>query len=604
MPEQYIDSSVYIEDLSAGTLLVHGNSRFLNGIIGIVQAEKAIADSTGKKIDETYITNITVSEDGQYLQYVKGDGTVGNLDVRDTTYNKSSKRIHELESLTSMTGQEDFLIDNGEVTHRVSVDGLLGYFASRFVGIDEGSIDITTLNAGSSIHIISPGQDLPPNQRIQGHFYLKLTQQAIDNLYDATLEDSQGTNYYLKTGRSDVSGLLFPDHFYNNESSRKYVKIITFDVTDTTSNVYVSETFDLHLVNKVSDGSIYSKYNKIHFETLFVNGTINQDSIILTCTDMSNNESLDKMVANVLCTLKDGKITLWVDSTNINTILINRTFSLSSDKAPTNANSITSGYIANYIVNDTVNLTNDTTNLIDATGDILKVNINSQYIIYKRLQALETAIVNSDLDFKFNAVTFDVASTINTTETQLNSLLIRLIDTAQTFLIINDDGTVSVSKDGYYAISLKQGYEVIDGSSVLEMNVYINSSKVEDLYTKITLSEDFYMSYSSGQVTVRLNTTDKLKVTTKWSNTDISANNYSALQVTKYLDCVEDMDFGELDAGNYPFVDMARVDFARLLYGVSVDELGDIDINTFTLPLVDVAQTDNTVLNLPDPEEE
>ena len=36
------------------------------------------------------------------------------------------------------------------------------------------------------------------------------------------------------------------------------------------------------------------------------------------------------------------------------------------------------------------------------------------------------------------------------------------IDSANTFLVINDDGTISVSKDGYYSIGLKQGFKVID----------------------------------------------------------------------------------------------------------------------------------------------
>ena len=131
------------------------------------------------------------------------------------------------------------------------------------------------------------------------------------------------------------------------------------------------------------------------------------------------------------------------------------------------------------------------------------------------MEAIETAIVKADLDFKFNSVTFNVSSPVNTSETQLNAMLIRMVDTSSsTFLIINSDGTISVSKDGWYAISLKQAYEVLDGKADLEMNVYINSAKIEDLNTKVTLSSDFKIRYSTGQVTVRLTTTDKLKVTT------------------------------------------------------------------------------------------
>ena len=87
----------------------------------------------------------------------------------------NTKMIHELEALASLTGREEFLIDDGTVTYRISVDGLLGYFASRFVGNSEESIDISTLNAASCIHIIKPGEDIPYDQRINGHYYLSLS---------------------------------------------------------------------------------------------------------------------------------------------------------------------------------------------------------------------------------------------------------------------------------------------------------------------------------------------------------------------------------------------------------------------------------------------
>ncbi|MDD3121978.1 MAG: hypothetical protein PHC62_00515 [Candidatus Izemoplasmatales bacterium] len=513
----------------------------------------------------------------------------------------NTRQIHELENLSSLTGREEFLIDDGTVTYRVSVDGILGYFASRFVGNDDDNIDITALNAASCIHIIRPGQTIPYEERIEGHFYLTLSEQNIERLYDAIMEDNEGIRYYMQTGRNDVSGLLFPDHYFINEASNKYLKICTFEIEDIVSNVYVNETFDLHLVNHVSDGHVYSKYNKVHFECLFVAGELINDSIILTCSDLSNNASLDKTVAKIYCTKSlTGTVNLWVDIDKINSVLINRSFSLSSDKAPENMSHIITGYQAKFMNHGSININQDVTNLIDTIGERVKENINAQYPIIKRLEAIETAIVKTDLDFKFNSVTFNTSSTVSKNETQLQAMLIRLIDTSLMFLIINDDGTVSVSKDGYYAISLKQGNTITigDGPSVLEMNVYVNSAKIEDLSTQITLSEGFKMTYSTGQVTMRLNTTDKIKVTTKWSNSNVIVDNYSSLQITKYLDCVEDIDFGDLDAEMYPFVGMARVGHSRLLIGVTEGEDGEIDINLYTLPLVDVAQTDNSILKV------
>ena len=89
---------------------------------------------------------------------------------------------------------------------------------------------------------------------------------------------------------------------------------------------------------------------------------------------------------------------------------------------------------------------------------------------------------------------------------------------------------------------------------------------------------------------------DKLKVTTKWSTDNISVDNHSSLQVTKFLDCKEDIDFGTLDSEMYPFVGYARVGHARLLYGITENEEGDIDVEIYSLPLVDVARADSSLL--------
>ena len=193
-------------------------------------------------------------------------------------------------------------------------------------------------------------------------------------------------------------------------------------------------------------------------------------------------------------------------------------------------------------------------------------------------------------------MSFNESYPSDTNENQLIALNIHMIDTAKTFLIINDDGTVSVSKDGFYNISLKQGYEVIKGSSLLEMHVYINGTNVEDLSTKVSLSSSFKLSYSTGNVTLRLFPTDKIKVTTKWSDTSVTITNNSLLQVTKYSDCPENVDFGTLDDETFPYVGYARVGSARLLLGTTEDESGEIDVAMYTLPLADYAAADKSIL--------
>lgn len=48
------------------------------------------------------------------------------------------KQIHELNQLNKLNGKEELLIDNGEVTLRVTVDTMLGYIRDQINGSTGG----------------------------------------------------------------------------------------------------------------------------------------------------------------------------------------------------------------------------------------------------------------------------------------------------------------------------------------------------------------------------------------------------------------------------------------------------------------------------------
>ena len=507
-----------------------------------------------------------------------------------------AKQIHEVDPLSSLTGREEILIDNGTLTFKATIDGLLGYFASRFVGNQDNEIDISALNSASCIHIIPPGKDIPVQERIKNHFYLKLDEAEIDAFYSALLQGHDESRYFLKTSKNNVEGLLYPDHYYINDHYYKYLKILTIEITNNEDPVYINETFDLNLVNQISEGYSSTIFNKVHFECLHTSGQYIENSIVIYCTDYMDTK---QKTSKVFCVMDDdNQLTIWANITDINNVFINRTFSLSSDMVPSNKLHMEYGYIAHFMDNHSVDIDTDVTNIIDSLGTIIKQSVNTYSSFEDRVKNLESAILKADLDFAYNAVTFDDATRPETTEQQMNAILIKMIDTSKTFLIINDDGSVSVSKDGYYNIVLKQGFEVLMGSSTLEMNVYINSAKVADLSTKVTLSESFKMTYSTGSVTVRLLPTDKIKVTTKWSDSSVTISNETSLQISKYTDCSETLDFGTLDEETYPYVGYARVGSSRLLISIEPDEEngGELEVATYTLPLVDYAAADEAVL--------
>ena len=236
----------------------------------------------------------------------------------------STKQIHELESLDRVSGKENILIDNGKVTYKITTDALLGYFINRFVGNVDEDIDVTALNAASCIHIIKPGQDIPVSQRVKGHFYLRLSEQNIASLYEAILEDNSANSYFLRTSKNNVSGILFPDHFYNNDKFYKFLKICTFELDSNINKIFVSETFTLQTVNNVTDGYMYTRNNKIHVEALFNNGTVVDNTVILTAEDLSNNTHVKKSIINVYFVKNVSKYELWIEISHYQMINIQK----------------------------------------------------------------------------------------------------------------------------------------------------------------------------------------------------------------------------------------------------------------------------------------
>ena len=90
----------------------------------------------------------------------------------------STKQIHELTQLNKLQGKEEMLIDNGEVTLRVTVDTLLGYIRDEIntaVTGEQSGESGSPINAGTVIHFIDEGDpDIPKESRIKGHYYIKV----------------------------------------------------------------------------------------------------------------------------------------------------------------------------------------------------------------------------------------------------------------------------------------------------------------------------------------------------------------------------------------------------------------------------------------------
>lgn len=88
------------------------------------------------------------------------------------------KQIHELTPLNKLQGKEEMLIDNGEVTLRVTVDTLLGYIRDEInasIASQTGGSGIPVTTGTSCIHFIAEGEEnIPKESRIKGDYYIRV----------------------------------------------------------------------------------------------------------------------------------------------------------------------------------------------------------------------------------------------------------------------------------------------------------------------------------------------------------------------------------------------------------------------------------------------
>ncbi|MDD3121934.1 MAG: hypothetical protein PHC62_00295 [Candidatus Izemoplasmatales bacterium] len=87
------ETSVNIDDLTSGNLLVQGSARFVNGLIGNIDglATKATQDASGNIITDTYIKGLSIS--GKTITYTRGNNTTGTIVTQDTTYEAAGANL-------------------------------------------------------------------------------------------------------------------------------------------------------------------------------------------------------------------------------------------------------------------------------------------------------------------------------------------------------------------------------------------------------------------------------------------------------------------------------------------------------------------------------
>lgn len=495
------------------------------------------------------------------------------------------KDIHELEDVSSLSGKEEIIVDDGEVTRKMSLDALLGFFTQRISGDTSDSIDVGSLATASCIHVIPYGEDIPVERRIKGHYYIQIASNEDNTTVSSALfQDSNGKYFTFRNRQDDIVNLMsakFSVELPSNSAIER-VRLMDIEIKDPKFTTWISESF--YIVLGYSDHTV-------------------MDTISFTCNwenDFKNPvfSATSNNGFEVICTWEsETKISLWIKAKNVKVIRVAPVVSVGW-AASDDTTFMLAVLFENYKVRYAYNNFNEDTDI--GYSDTFLANIIAQTVIENKdiideMNALESMIIKTEIDPIFNSVLFSSVM-VPSTEQILPANNIRYIDADKVFLKMNPDGSVSVARDGYYTLSLKQAMKMVTGKMILTMNVYVNNTKVEDLTYHGIISWENYAYCMSGNVTLLLHENDTIKVT--WS-ANISAldsltfANESSLQINKIMDVKDPVYFGNVGQELMNINALGGASKANLYAGLNTETTGT---DMYEYPLVDKAKVDQSSL--------
>lgn len=324
-------------------------------------------------------------------------------------------------------------------------------------------------------------------------------------VYDSFFEDDNADYMFYYTGKSNILGLQQPDHVYKNKNNFKHARLafikfidagdpelITHIMEDLTitflSDIYgdeedVSYNTSVHVLLRSCGKNcrVLKSYTKLATESTESNGA----NISVIATEEAYEDTDDKV--------KYG-LALWVESdiSKFKYILINVNSSLSVEASPINGESFyPSSYNIEYL-NDNTAVTNDNVTNADISGACGSKE-SFQNIITERLYKLERDVNGYMPLYDRYTVIYDVSHTPTSTEEPVKPTSVRKSDVTNDAILIdnvNKGIRIKTGDSGVYTIQLKNGFYLIKGTTRLDLNVYINNVKIEELCMSMYLTSN------------------------------------------------------------------------------------------------------------------
>lgn len=324
-------------------------------------------------------------------------------------------------------------------------------------------------------------------------------------VYDSFFEDDNADYVFYYTGKSDILGLQQPDHVYKNKNDFKYARLAFIKFIDSGDPDLLTHIMEDLTITFLSD--IYGDEEDVYNNTsvhVRLRSCARNCRVLKTYTNLAtealegNGESLSFVATEEAYEDTDGKVKyglgLWVESdiSKFKYILINVNSSLSVEGSPINGESFyPSSYNIEYL-NDNTAVSNENVTNATVTGACGSKE-SFQDKIDKRLDDLEQDAEDYRPVHDTYTVVYDVTHTPTSTEEPVNPTSIRKSDVTNDAVLIdnvNKGIRIKTGDSGVYILQLKNGFYLIKGTTRLDLNVYKNNVKIEELCMSMYLTSN------------------------------------------------------------------------------------------------------------------
>lgn len=365
-------------------------------------------------------------------------------------------------------------------------------------------------------------------------------------IHNDNFTDENGELHYLNTGRDNVSGLSFPNHYIRNDENYSYTRILNIKLSPDTSLIYpIHECFLLTTFK--NDNTCTT--NIVNIDAIVKNSTIEPTNINITCNPLTIDGILDiKAALKSVFTNGDMSVELgiWLNSEDIIDINVKELNTLSFNEIPNNISKqfLQCDYETYYLNNEDVMHEVNMFILEESIGTKIKDSIYINKEISEKVKNIDNLTKSIVPDYRFVSVLYDDLYKISDTNVDeiINPVSVQYTEVTDSFIDLKSN-YISVKEKGNYIIALKVNMEIHEGNSTKMMvSLFKNDDRIEETVSSVYLdpSNKIYpIGFLAGQFKIQLNSSDKLYLKARWTNKDnVNIENHCTIQIIK-LNSVE-----------------------------------------------------------------